>query len=97
MTLNRYARKSDTAQPAIVSELRKLGVQVEIIGKPVDLLCRISTYPPNYWRLVEIKTPRKSGKLSVDKRQITQNEFCLDNRVPKLTTTEQVLQYLKTT
>jgi hypothetical protein len=35
----RRAAKVDANQDAIVKALRQLGVQVEIIGKPVDLLC----------------------------------------------------------
>lgn len=95
MSHNRYARKTDTVQPGIVDELREAGVQVEVVGKPVDLLCRLATYPANYWRLVEVKTPSKSGKPKLDKRQIEQTKFCLDNNVPRLTTTEQILEYLK--
>lgn len=97
MSINRFARKADTVQAAIVEELRKAGVAVVIIGKPVDLLCRISSYPPNYWRAVEIKTPRKSGAIPLDKRQRDQIAFCADYDVPKLSTTEQVLAYLKET
>jgi hypothetical protein len=34
----RRAAKVDFAQPAIVDALRRIGVAVEIIGKPLDLL-----------------------------------------------------------
>ena len=58
MTLRRAA-KVDANQAEVVEALRKVGVQVEIIGFPVDLLCcdqrgRLS--------LIEIKT--EDGRLT---------------------------------
>ena len=94
MTLNRYARKTDTAQLQIVEDLRKAGVVVVIISKPVDLMVRLNSWPPNRWACIEIKTPRKSGSIALDKRQREQIAFCADYDVPKLTTTEQVIAYL---
>lgn len=97
MSLNRWARKADTSQPAIVDELKACGVDVVVIGKPVDLLCRLRGSPSNTWRLIEVKTATKTGKLpSVDKRQKDQTKFCIDYNVPFCTTTEQVLEYLRT-
>lgn len=41
MSLNRYARKMDENQPAVVRALRSVGACVETIGTPVDLLVGI--------------------------------------------------------
>lgn len=37
--MRRYAAKVDGNQAEIVDALRKIGCSVEIIGRPVDLLC----------------------------------------------------------
>jgi predicted amino acid dehydrogenase len=50
----RRAAKVDATQTAIVEALRRAGIAVEIIGKPVDLLvcCRGET------SLMEVKSPK---------------------------------------
>ena len=42
MSYNRYAKRTDTVQADIVTDMRKAGIEVWIIGRPVDLLtlCR---------------------------------------------------------
>jgi len=69
MTWNRYAKKSDTNQDEIVSALRKVGILVAIIGRPVDLL----TYYPAKRRFLplEIKRAKKRPR----KEQEAQNAF----------------------
>lgn len=51
--MKRYAANVDKNQSAIVEALRRIGVTVEIIGKPLDLLvcCRGETM------LLEVKNP----------------------------------------
>lgn len=49
----RRAANIDKNQPAIVSALRQLGIAVEIIGKPVDLLC----WHRGRYYLLEVKNP----------------------------------------
>lgn len=95
MSINRYARKTDTAQPGIVDDLRKLGWVVVVIGKPVDLLVRRKAWPANVWRCLEVKTPTKTGKIVLDKRQREQIAFCADYDVPKVATLEQALRALE--
>ncbi len=58
MSLNRYARKADSSQAEIVAALRKAGVVVEIIGRPVDLL----TYYRGRWLPLECKPAPEIGK-----------------------------------
>jgi hypothetical protein len=59
----RLAAKVDANQAAIVAALRAISVQVEVIGKPVDLLvcCRGVT------SLMEVKNP--DGKNTITKEQ----------------------------
>ena len=95
MSINRWSKRVDTVQPAIVKELRQLGIEVIVISKPVDLLCRLYQWVQNRWALIELKTPTKSGKIRKRKDQFTQDEFKLNHNVPSFTTTEQVLEYLK--
>ena len=44
MSLPRYAARTDSNQKEIVDALRKIGCQVEVIGKPVDLLVSLRGY-----------------------------------------------------
>lgn len=61
MSINRYAAKIDANQPDIIEGLKKCGISVEFIKKPVDLLvcCRGET------SLMEIKNP-DGGRLTKD-------------------------------
>lgn len=74
MTFNRYAKRPDESQPAIVQALRDAGWHVWIIGRPVDLLCWKAG---KGFRCLEVKTARgkKNPKAVVDKRQKEQIEF----------------------
>lgn len=58
----RHAARIDNNQTAIVDALKKVGVSVEIIGKPLDLLicCRGET------ALMEIKNPERSEEWTKD-------------------------------
>lgn len=57
----RNAAKIDYNQPAIVDALRRAGISVEYIKKPVDLLCCVRGETV----LVEIKNP-DGGRLTKD-------------------------------
>ena len=58
----RRAARVDENQQAIVDALKRVGVSVEIIGKPVDLLicCRGET------ALLEVKNPDGGDRLTKD-------------------------------
>lgn len=58
----RRAANIDKNQPAIIDALKKVGVSVEIIGKPVDLLlcCRGETI------LMEVKNPDGFDRFTKD-------------------------------
>lgn len=58
----RRAARTDNNQAAIIDALKKVGVSVEIIGRPLDLLvcCRGET------SLMEIKNPDRSEQWTKD-------------------------------
>jgi hypothetical protein len=60
----RRAAKVDANQEAIVEALRRAGIQVEILGKPVDLLCNVRGRN----ELVEVKN--RDGKDQLTKEQV---------------------------
>ncbi len=98
MSLNRYARKVDTTQAAIVDGLRALGVRVEIVGKPVDILCRYwsERHRDFIWVPVEIKTAygKRKPKARVDPRQEAQRRFLAETGVPVVTSLDEAVAAL---
>lgn len=74
MSFNRFAKRPDESQAAIVKALREAGWYVWIIGRPVDLLCWKAG---KGFRCIECKTARgkKDPKAVVDKRQKEQIQF----------------------
>lgn len=58
----RRAANIDKNQPAIVAALRQIGVAVEIIGKPMDLLI----WHRGEYALIEIKNPDGFDRLTKD-------------------------------
>lgn len=67
----RRAANIDKNQPAIVEALRRVGVTVEVIGKPLDLLvcCRGET------SLVEVKNPERTSDDPESRLTTAQIEF----------------------
>lgn len=90
MGYNRYAKKPDTSQSAIVKALKDSGWFVWIIGRPVDLLC---WKPGKGFRCLEAKTPRgkKNPKAVIDKRQKEQIEFINTTGTPRVTCAQEAL------
>lgn len=81
----RRAARIDDNQPEIVDALRRAGVSVEIVGKPVDLLL---WSPKNGLMLMEVKNP-DGGRLTKD-----QVEFIArwPGPVPVVETIEEAVQ-----
>lgn len=94
MSYARHARRSDTTQSSIVSELRTRGYIVIIIGRPTDLLVRHPTWPHNVWRLLECKSPTPKGRLRLRKDQEEQQKFCEEHRVPYAISAVEALQLM---
>lgn len=65
MSLNRFAKKRDIAEPEVVKTLRKCGFSVERIDRPVDLLVGVPRTRRTY--LVEVKTGKR--KLNENQRE----------------------------
>jgi hypothetical protein len=80
VSLNRYAKRTDLNQNEIVLGLRKCGVRVDVIGKPVDLL----TYYRGRFLPLEIKRTKYK-----DKRQKAQAEFIQATGCPIVKTFEE--------
>lgn len=98
MSLNRYAKRADSTQTAIVEALRAAGAKVYVISKPCDLLVRYLSraYGHYLWTPMEVKTARgkKVPKARVDKRQQEQIAFLEESGTPVVTTPEQALRVI---
>lgn len=94
----RRAAKVDTTQAAIVAGLRALGIRVEFIGKPVDLLCRFWSHRHGdfIWMPVEVKTPygKRKPKARIDSRQVAQARFLAETGVPVVTSLDEAIAAL---
>jgi hypothetical protein len=86
----RRAAKRDQSEQAIVKVLRAAGWEVHIIGQPVDLLA----IKGGVIRLLEAKTPTKTGRIPKRKDQPKQNEFCERHGIPRVGTPEAALEAL---
>jgi hypothetical protein len=84
------ARKVDQSQNAIVTALRACGWEVHFIGQPVDLLA----IKNGQIRLLEAKTPTKTGRIPKRRDQQEQNEFCERHGIPRVGTASQALEAL---
>jgi len=71
MTFNRYARRKDESQDAIVKALRDFGASVELIGRPVDALVGYNFKT----LLMEFKTPgtQYGKRLNDNQRSFSEN------------------------
>lgn len=86
MIMPRYKAKVDLNQKEIVDALEKIGCDVRVIGRPVDLL--VGYRKRNF--LIEVKVPGAK----VDKRQQEQRDFIRDWRgqVRQLDTPEEAIR-----
>jgi hypothetical protein len=91
MSIKRWSVKRDLAQPEIIAAIEAAGFQVWRIGLPVDLLV---------WRadkgvrLLEVKTPTKSGKRRARSDQQAQDVFIALTGTPVVKTSEEALRAL---
>lgn len=60
----RHALRVDDSQQSIVDALRKAGVAVEIVGRPLDLLCAVCVPGSQYARMVLIEVKDDDGRLT---------------------------------
>jgi hypothetical protein len=68
----RYALRKDESQAAIVKAIRAAGWLCFVLHEPCDLLCwKLG----KGWRVLECKTPTKTGKQRKRKDQRLQTQF----------------------
>jgi len=87
--INRVAQR-DAAEPAIVDALEQAGCTV-YRHLPVDLLC---WHPALGFRLLECKTPTKTGKRRTRHDQAEQDAFIAATGTPVVMTPEAALAAL---
>jgi hypothetical protein len=92
MSLNRYAKKRDTAEPGIIDALERAGFDVWQRDDP-DLFVRKRSWAPGIVQLLEVKTGR-GKKLTVarDKRQESQRNFIASTGTPIVRTPLEALR-----
>jgi hypothetical protein len=88
MSINRYARKRDLAEPEIVGALQAAGFQVWR-DLPVDLLVRDPKWLQGVFRCLEVKTPGLGTHESERERQ---TEFIRVTGTPIVKTPVEALQ-----
>jgi len=75
VSLQRYAKRRDTAESAIIQALEQAGFDVWQRDEP-DLFVRKSSWAPGIVQLLEVKTGRgKKLTVALDKRQQAQRNF----------------------
>ncbi len=94
MSILRYAKRRDHSEPEIRKALEKAGFVV-FDHLPVDLLCfRPDQCRDGFVRLLEIKTPTKTGKRRKRKDQEAQDAFVKLTGTPIALTAEDALRAL---
>lgn len=95
MTLNRFAQRRDLSEPDIVKYLEAAGFRVLRLAKPADLSVRRDWWPRGSAMNLEVKTPTKTGRIVVDKRQLVQNDFIARGGSVVVGTPGEALQALR--
>lgn len=92
MSLNRFAKRRDLAEPPIVDALESAGWLVERLDVPCDLLVWKAA---RGFHTLEVKTGRgKSLRVIRDKRQKAQTDFLILTKTPIVRTPEEALRAL---
>jgi hypothetical protein len=89
VSLARYAKKRDTAEPGIIDALEGVGALVFQLDTPADLLVKFR----ELWHVMEVKTGRgKNLTVIKDKRQKQQQDFLLLTKTPIVRTPDEALR-----
>lgn len=84
----RYALRKDESQEAIVKAIRAAGWLCFVLHEPCDLLCwKLG----KGWRVLEVKTPTKTGKQRKRKDQRLQAQFLEMTKTPVVMTPFEAL------
>lgn len=92
---NLVRHRSDTVKDQIVKGLRKCGYKVWIIERPADLLVGWGNPPHLELRMLEVKTPTKTGKRRKRKDQEEQDLFLAETGTPIVMSVEQALEAIR--
>lgn len=84
MSLNRFAKRRDIAEPGIIKALELVGAEVWVLDRPVDLL----TFYRGRWMPLEVKT----GKYRPRKDQAAQAAVIERRAIPVVTTPLEALR-----
>lgn len=84
----RYALRKDGSQEAIVEAIRAAGWLCFVLHEPADLLC---WKDGRGWRVLECKTPTKTGKQRKRKDQHLQAQFLELTKTPVVMTPFEAL------
>lgn len=89
MSLSRFAKKRDKAEPAIIQALEQVGAEVWALDNPCDLL----TLYRGRWQPLEVKT----GKYRPRRDQAEQTAVLSRTAIPVVTTPLEALQAIGAT
>lgn len=96
MSLHRYDKKRDSAEPDIITALERIGVEVWPQDRPCDLLCKRPWWPPGLFAAMEVKTIHQGRKKPLkDKRQKAQQTFLETTKTPIVTTPIQAIKAIQ--
>lgn len=96
VSLNRYAKKRDSAEPAIIQALESIGVHVWRLDEPCDLLLWRPEWGAGKFRMLEVKTGRgKRLTVARDKRQQAQQNFIASTGTPIVRTPLEALKAIE--
>lgn len=67
MSLNRYAKRRDVAEPAIIQALEQAHYEVLVLDKPGDLAVRRNSWVGGLFMCLEVKSARKRSGTHVNR------------------------------
>lgn len=96
MSLNRYAKRRDVAEPAIIQALEDAHYEVVVLDKLGDLAVRRNSWPDGMFLVIEVKSARKRSGAHVNRshkpQAIAQEQRIAAYRIPVVTTPIEVLK-----
>lgn len=96
MSLNRYAKRRDTAEPAIIQALEQAHYEVVVLDKPGDLAVRRGSWADGLFLVMEVKSARKRSGAHVNKshkaQALAQEERIATHRIPVVTNPVEALK-----
>ncbi len=95
MSLNRYGKRRDIAEEAVIEALEKCGWHIWQLDRPCDLLLWHPKLGPGVFRMLEVKTGwGKIPKARQDLRQAAQIAFIRTTGTPVVKSAMEALRAL---